>query len=63
MGDCVYQLYPLNTVGDYGISKLRVTGIVIDTGGVAFDKELIGKQFFFTEEEAELAKKERESNA
>ena len=55
IGNYVYRIYPLDCMGNYGISKMKVEGICISTNRAVFDMKLIGKIIFFTEEEAEQA--------
>lgn len=47
-GDTVYQL---DTAGD--IYESKITRIIYDTKGIAFDESSIGKTVFLTREEAE----------
>lgn len=55
VGDTVYQL---DTAGD--IYESKITKIIYDTNGIAFDETAIGTSIFRTEAEAEQALKERE---
>lgn len=59
IGNYVYRVYPLDCMGNYGISKMKVEGICISTNRAVFDMKLIGKIIFFTGKEAEQALEER----
>lgn len=61
VGETVYGLVKINTFGDYRLQELKATGRIVDTNGVAFEVDLIGKRFFLTKEQAKQALKERES--
>lgn len=58
--DTVFEIVKINSLGDYRLQELKVTSRIIDTNGVAFDIDLLGKRFFLTPEEAEQALKEKE---
>lgn len=61
VGNTIFEINKINSFGDYRIQELKVSSRIIDTNGVAFEINLLGKRFFLTREEAEQAI-EREKN-
>ena len=57
IGDIVYQTDTNKT----RLYESRITKIIYDTNGIAFDERAIGKTVFLTKEEAEKALEERKN--